>query len=88
MKDYSLSLEEAEASLNDYLRENNKKYVYHPCQVIAAFDGGYLFVQGDFKLNIQLRGYFVDAEGVVFIDTGDAISVEKYHKKIGREGWP
>jgi len=88
VRQYTSTLKEARTLLASHLKTNNKKYYYHPDEVIVAFNGGYLFVQGDFKTKIRLKGYFVNGEGnVAFINTGKSISVTGYHKKIGRNGW-
>jgi hypothetical protein len=87
-KNLKFTCDEARNILVDRLKELNKSYVAFPEEVVMIYEGGYLFVTGDFKSVIQLSGYHVTSEGAVeWIDLGRAISVNDYMSQLERSGW-
>ncbi|GAA5495994.1 hypothetical protein Rhal01_02175 [Rubritalea halochordaticola] len=84
----TLTLEQARQHLIEDLQRSGQSYTPHPEEVILIHNQGYLFLDGDFKLNIPLKGYHVDSQGAVSkVDLQENISVEGYMKQIGRDGW-
>lgn len=82
-KDYCRSVTDAEAILQEYCQKNGERWWYIPYKIVYATEGGYLFLDGEFKINIQASGYFVDQDGqVLWRSLGWAISVEDYLNKI------
>ena len=80
---YSRSLNEAEAILKEHCQKTGENWSYIPYKVVFATEGGYLFFDGEFKINIQAAGYFVDQDGEVsWRDLRWSISVDEYLSKI------
>lgn len=83
-----LTLDQARQHLLAELQRTGKTYTPFPEEIILIHDRGYLFLNGEFKLNIQIKGYHVDPQGHVHqIDLQDSIPVKSYMKQINRTGW-
>lgn len=82
-EDYSRSEKEAEVVLLEYCENTGEKWWYIPYKIVFATEGGYLFLDGEFKINIQADGYFVDRDGKVsWRSLGWAMSVEDYLERV------
>ncbi|NWK57663.1 hypothetical protein HW115_18745 [Verrucomicrobiaceae bacterium N1E253] len=88
-QNYNYTYEEAREILDKYLDDKGERlftHPYPPYEVAATYKKGYLFIDGESKGRVRLKGYLVDDKGdVSYIDTNQSISVEKYHKLVGRK---
>jgi len=87
-KSLRLSEELAREILIDWIKQNEIKYSPFPREIVAVYNNGYFFINGDFKINIQYEGYFVDEHGKVSkLKIPGSIRVKDYHDRVGRDSW-
>ena len=82
VKDYVYTVEESRHLLNMEIKKNNYYYGPYPKEIVYAFDGGYFFVKGEFKTNLQMDGYYVSKEGEVSpLNMKKSITMEQYNNR-------
>ena len=78
---FSRTMDQAEQLLIAHLENNNLmgEYVFFPYRIVYAHDGGYLFITGEFKINIRMKGFYVSPGGdVSFVDLERTIDERNY----------
>ncbi len=81
-KNYPYTIDEARKLLRVYVEKEKVYYRPFPREIVYAYESGYLFMKGEFKLNLQLNGYYVDKKGNVSpLNLKKAIGATQYNKR-------